>query len=250
MRKKVVVLGGSSGIGKSAAQRFAKEGWQVLVAAPHLEQTEEVVNELEGEGHIALKLNVLDEQELNQLGNVAAKAFFPIDAIVNSIGISKAVEVVQSDFEEWDRLLQVMMYGVIKASRLLIPSLVDGGRIINVTSIHWHRVAKGSSSYGMAKAAITQFTRSLAVELASKNILVNAVAPGFVKTGMSVKEDGQNELDSEWFYDNYIRYDHLPLKRAAEPEEIAGVIWFLAGPDASYITGSVITVDGGLTITF
>ncbi|MBN8859686.1 MAG: SDR family oxidoreductase, partial [Sphingobacteriales bacterium] len=107
-----------------------------------------------------------------------------------------------------------------------------------------------SSAYGMAKAAVTQFTRSLAVEMASRNILVNAIAPGFVDTPMSVKADGKNELLSEWFTDNYIRYDHLPLKRAGHPEEIAGVAYFLSGPDASYMTGSVVTVDGGLTITF
>ena len=102
----------------------------------------------------------------------------------------------------------------------------------------------------MAKAAVTQLTRSLAIELAPRNILANTIAPGFVDTPMSKKADGRNELVSEWFTENYIKNDHLPLKRAAKPEEIAGVAWFLAGPDASYITGSVLTVDGGLTITF
>ena len=102
----------------------------------------------------------------------------------------------------------------------------------------------------MAKAGITQLTRSLAVELAPRNILANTIAPGFIDTPMSVKADGKNELDSEWFKDNYIRYNHLPLKRAGKPEEVAGVAWFLAGADASYITGTVVTVDGGLTITF
>jgi 3-oxoacyl-[acyl-carrier protein] reductase len=126
----------------------------------------------------------------------------------------------------------------------------DGGRIIHITSIHYERVARGSSAYGMAKAAITQLTRSLAVELAHRNILANTVAPGFIDTPMSVKADGKNELESEWFEDNYIKYNHLPLKRAGQPEEVAGVVYFLAGPDASYMTGSVVTVDGGLMITF
>ena len=103
---------------------------------------------------------------------------------------------------------------------------------------------------GSESEADAAWVTSLALELAPRGILANAIAPGFVDTPMSIKADGRNELDSEWFLTNYIRYDHLPLKRAAQPEEIAGVAWFLAGPDASYITGSVITVDGGLTITF
>ena len=141
------------------------------------------------------------------------------------------------------------MYGSVKLCRALVPLIADGGRIVHVTSIQHECAERGSSSYGMAKAALTQYTRSLALELAHRKIVVNAVAPGFVNTPMSIKADGTNEIETEWFRDNYVRYDHLPLKRAAQPEEIAGVILFLAGPDASYMTGSVVTVDGGLTIT-
>ena len=101
----------------------------------------------------------------------------------------------------------------------------------------------------MVKAAINQYCRSLALELADKGILVNAIAPGFVATPMSMV-DGVDELESEWFRSNYISGHHLPLRRAGQPEEIAGVALFLAGKDASYITGQVIVVDGGLTITF
>jgi 3-oxoacyl-[acyl-carrier protein] reductase len=101
----------------------------------------------------------------------------------------------------------------------------------------------------MAKAAINQYCRGLALELAPRNILVNAIAPGFINTPMSVV-NGVNELESAWFHQNYVEGHHLPLKRAGRPEEIAGVAYFLAGNDASYITGQVITVDGGLTITF
>jgi 3-oxoacyl-[acyl-carrier protein] reductase len=101
----------------------------------------------------------------------------------------------------------------------------------------------------MAKAALNQYCRALALELAPHGILVNAIAPGFVSTPMSIV-DGVNELEGEWFLQNYVQGHHLPLKRAGQPEEIASVAWFLAGPDASYITGQVLTVDGGLTITF
>ncbi|MDB5279612.1 MAG: short-chain dehydrogenase/reductase [Ferruginibacter sp.] len=250
MKKKVIILGGSSGIGKATAQRFAKEGWQVLVAAHSLSECIATINLLEGEGHIACQLDVRNDEDLVDLQRLVEEKCFNFDTLVNTIGISQSLAALDSDFSEWDNALQVMLYGSVKSCRVLLPFIKDGGRIIHVTSIHYQRVANGSSAYGMAKAAITQFTRSLAVELAPRNILANTIAPGFVNTPMSIKADGQNEVDTEWFKHNYIQYDHLPLKRAAQPEEIAGVAWFLSGPDASYMTGSVVTVDGGLTITF
>jgi len=250
MRKKVVVLGGSSGIGKAIAERFAKEGWLVLVGAHDRAATQSVVNNLEGEGHIAVEVDVTSEVHIENLKKQVEEKFVSFHVLINSIGISKGVPVLDSDFNEWDSSLQVMLYGAVKLCRALVPMMEEGGRIIHITSIHYERVTNGSSAYGMAKAAVTQLTRSLAVELALRNILANTIAPGFVDTPMSVKADGRNELESEWFKDNYIKYDHLPLKRAAKPEEIAGVAWFLAGPDASYMTGSIVTVDGGLTITF
>ena len=142
-----------------------------------------------------------------------------------------------------------MVNGALYLTRAAVPLLHDGGRIVHVTSIHGDRAEALASSYSMAKAAINQLCRVLAIELAPRGILVNALAPGFIDTPMSVV-NGVNELESDWFKQNYVQGHHLPLKRAARPEEIAGVAFFLAGPDASYITGQVITVDGGLTITF
>lgn len=248
--KNVIVLGGSSGIGKAIAKRFAAEGWRVLIASEDLKKAKDAVEELSGERHHAMEVDVRKDAQIEQLAAFVKKEFGEFDALINSVGVSEGQAVIGSDFNCWDNTLQVMMYGTVKCSRALIPLLKEGGRIIHITSIHHNRVAANSSAYGMAKAAITQFTRCLAVELASRNILVNAVAPGFINTPMSIKADGRNELDSDWFKDNYVKYDHLPLKRAGNPEEVAGVAYFLAGPDASYITGSVITVDGGLTITF
>ena len=250
MKKKIVVLGGSSGIGKATAQRFAQEGWQVIITGHHAKHCEDVFYSLFGEGHFACVTDVRIEADVEKLRQLVTTEFGQIDAFVNSIGTSENAPILDTEFSQWDNSLQVMLYGSVKCSRALIPLLKDGGRIINITSIHYERVAKGSSSYGMAKAAITQFTRSLAAELAPRNILANTIAPGFIRTPMSVKSDGKDELDSAWFHENYIKNDHLPLKRAGQATEIAGVVWFLAGPDSSYMTGSVLTVDGGLTITF
>jgi 3-oxoacyl-[acyl-carrier protein] reductase len=250
MKKKIVVLGGSSGIGKATAERFANEGWRVIVTGSNAKKCADALEILKGEGHFACVSNVRQDADIEKLRLLVEKEFGEIDAFVNSIGISENVSAVDADFSAWDNSLQNMLYGAVKVCRALIPMLKNGGRIIHITSIHYERVASGSSSYGMAKAAITQYTRSLAVELASRNILANTIAPGFIATPMSVKSDGKDELDSEWFYENYVKNDHLPLKRAGKPEEVAGVAWFLASPDASYMTGSVLTVDGGLTITF
>lgn len=249
--KKVVILGGSSGIGKSTAERFAREGWIVLIASSDpVITSQKVIDELSGKGHLACETDVRCDEDIETLRSIVEEKFGNFDVLVNSIGISRSNSVLESDFDQWNDPIQVMLYGTVKVCRALIPLMSDGGRIINITSTHHNRVAKGSSAYGMAKAAITQFTRSLALELAPRNILVNAVAPGFINTPMSVKADGENEMNTTWFKENYIKYDHLPLKRAGEPAEVSGLVYFLSGPDASYITGSVLAVDGGLTITF
>ncbi|MEJ7828714.1 MAG: SDR family oxidoreductase [Segetibacter sp.] len=249
-QKKVIVLGGSSGIGKATAERFAKEGWIVLVVCNNLSHGQGVVDGLNGDGHFAFEADVRKDEDIDNLRKKTMDIFGSFDVLVNSIGISEGFPVLDSCFDCWDNSLQVMIYGSVKSCRALVPLMKDGGRIIHITSIHYERVEKGSSAYGMAKAAITQFTRSLAVELAPRNILSNAIAPGFINTPMSIKKNGDNELESKWFKDNYVINDHLPLKRAGQPDEVSGIVYFLAGPDASYITGSVITVDGGLTVTF
>ena len=249
-QKKVVILGGSSGIGKATAGRFAKEGWAVLIGSHEIVNAQKVVASLEGSGHAAMEIDLRNDNHIEQLKEKVSSLFGHFHALVNSVGVSEGCAIIDSDFNKWDNAIQVMLYGTVKSCRALVPLMLDGGRIIHITSIHHDRVENGSSAYGMAKAAITQFTRSLAMELAPRNILANAIAPGFINTRMSIKADGRNEVETEWFKDNYVKYNHLPLKRAGEPEEVSGLVYFLAGPDASYITGSVITVDGGLTITF
>lgn len=249
-RKTVVILGGSSGIGKATATRFATEGYQVFIGSSDQRKGADVCVALPGDGHRAFEVDVRNADHVSELATRIEQDYGRFDVLVNSVGVSQGMPALESEFEKWDNALQVMLYGTVKSCRLLVPLLKDGGRIIHVTSIHQNRVENGSSAYGMAKAAITQFTRSLALELAPRGILANTVAPGFIDTPMSIKAGGRNELESDWFKDNYIKYNHLPLKRAGQPEEVAGVVWFLAGPDASYITGSVVTVDGGLTTTF
>jgi NAD(P)-dependent dehydrogenase (short-subunit alcohol dehydrogenase family) len=248
-RKKVVVTGASSGIGKSTAIRFAKEGWDVCLVARREGLLQEVLEQLSPGHHLVCAGSYDHSDEVQKMAQTIKQEWTYVDALVNCAGIFATADPVEAPLKTWREPFDTMVNGAVLMTRMVVPIMPDGGRIIHVTSIHGERVERGSSSYAMSKAALNQYCRSLALELAPRNILVNALAPGFVATPMSVV-NGVDELESVWFRNNYIEGHHLPLKRAAQPEEIAGVAFFLAGPDASYITGQVITVDGGLTITF
>lgn len=248
-RKRAQVTGAASGIGAAVARRFAGEGWHVAL------------NDLDGAGleltraglpagqHIAVVGDYASEATSATLRAALAQNWGRLDALVSCAGISREVDALATPLPEWRQVMDTMVHGALAMSRLAAEFMPDGGRIVQVTSIHALRAARGASSYAMAKAAIEALVRALAVELADQRILVNAIAPGFVDTPMS-RAKGTNELDTDWFRDNYVRGEHLPLRRAGRAEEIAGVAWFLCGADATYITGQTITVDGGLTITF
>jgi NAD(P)-dependent dehydrogenase (short-subunit alcohol dehydrogenase family) len=248
-REKVVVTGASSGIGRATAVRFAQEGWDVCVVARRENQLKELMAGFPPGDHLVVPGDYSDPGTAARVDEAIKDHWGRLDALANIAGAYFAAHSIDSSLEEWRKSLDTMINGAVYMTRMAVPWMKTGGRVIHCTSIHGERAEIGSSSYAMAKAAINQYCRGLALELAPLNILVNAVAPGFVRTEMSVV-NGVNELDGEWFKKNYLEGHHLPMKRAGMPEEIAGVVFFLAGPDATYLTGQVITVDGGLTITF
>ena len=248
-RKKVLITGAASGIGKATATRFAAEGYDVCLNDVQVEKLHASLKVLPAGDHCVLEGSYADKHTIVKGEKLLKEKWGSVDALVNCAGLFEKSDPVETDLEQWRKVFDIMVDGCVLISRLAVQFMPAGGRLIHITSIHGTRAEKYASSYAMAKSAINQYCRSMALELAEKNILVNAIAPGFVDTAMSVV-DGQNELEGQWFKDNYINSHHLPLKRAAQPEEIAGVAFFLAGKDASYITGQVITVDGGLTITF
>ena len=248
-KKKVVITGASSGIGLATAERFAREGWDVCVTARRENELRNLVASFPQGEHLIVPGDYSDPGTAERIGQLAKDRWGRLDALANIAGVYFAAHSIDSTLEEWRKSFDIMFNGAVYMTRMAVPLMVEGGRIIHCTSIHGERAEFGSSGYASAKAAINQYCRSLALELAPRNILVNALAPGFIRTPMSVV-NGVNELDGEWFRKNYIEGHHLPLKRAGLPEEIAGVVYFLAGADASYLTGQVITVDGGLTITF
>ncbi len=249
MTPNVLISGASSGIGRATALRFAREGWNVGLLARREALLQELLAELPAGNHFLCAGDYQDAATIQQLERAIQARWGKLNALVNCAGVFTPVNLLEVPMEEWRRSFDMMVNGALRLSTLAVRFMDEGGRIIHITSIHGERAERGASAYSTAKAAINQLCRALALELADRGILVNAIAPGFVDTPMSVV-DGVNELQSEWFRKNYIEGHHLPLRRAAKPEEIAGVAFFLAGPDASYITGQVITVDGGLTITF
>jgi NAD(P)-dependent dehydrogenase (short-subunit alcohol dehydrogenase family) len=248
-RKKVLITGAASGIGRATAIRFANEGFDVCVNDIQLEKLRTLLNELSEGNHLLLHGSYSENDTVLEGEKMIQQNWGSVDALINCAGVFEKTNPLEMDIDRWRIIFDTMLNGCLFMTRLAVKFMKHSGRIIHITSIHGTRAETNASSYSMAKAAINQFCRSMALELADRNILVNGIAPGFVDTAMSIV-DGQNELDSQWFMDNYVNNQHLPLRRAANPDEIAGVAFFLAGKDASYITGQVITVDGGLTITF
>lgn len=248
-RKTVLITGAASGIGRASALRFAAEGFDVCLNDLQEEKLRSVLQEMPAGDHIILTGSYSDDKTIRAGEELIRKNWGSLDVLINCAGLFEKTDSIQMDLERWRIIFDTMMAGCVRMTRLAARNMQEGGRIIHISSIHGERAEMYASSYSVAKAAINQYCRAMALELADKNILVNAIAPGFVNTAMSVV-DGQNELDTQWFREQYVNNQHLPLRRAARAEEIAGVAFFLAGKDASYITGQVITVDGGLTITF
>jgi 3-oxoacyl-[acyl-carrier protein] reductase len=248
-RKTVLVTGAASGIGKASAVRFAMEGFDVCLNDLQAEKLQSVLKELPPGNHLLLPGSYANEKIISAGEELIGKTWGSLDVLINAAGIFEKTDSIKMDLGHWRVIFDTMMEGCVRMTRLAAGKMSEGGRIIHISSIHGGRAEMHASSYSVAKAGINQYCRAMALELADKNILVNAIAPGFVNTGMSIV-DGQNELDTPWFHDNYVKGQRIPLRRAASPEEIAGVAFFLAGKDSTYITGQVITVDGGLTITF
>lgn len=239
-----VVTGASRGIGKAIALELAKNGANIVVNYSGSEaKAEEVVAEVQALGVKAIKIqaNIADEDAVKQLMKQTVKEFGSIDILVNNAGITKDNLLMRMKEDEFDQVIQTNLKGTFLCTKAVTRQMMKqkSGRIINVASIVGVSGNPGQANYVAAKAGVIGLTKTTAKELASRNILVNAVAPGFISTDMTdqLSEEQRESL-----------LQIVPLARLGKPEDVARVIRFLASEDASYITGQTIHIDGGMVM--
>jgi 3-oxoacyl-[acyl-carrier protein] reductase len=240
--KVAIVTGASRGIGRAIARELAKFGASVVVNyASSSQAADELVSEITqaGGSAIALAADVSKEEQVDALINAAIEKFNRVDILVNNAGITRDTLLLRMKLEDWQAVIDLNLTGVFLCTRAVSKIMLKqrSGRIINITSVAGQMGNPGQANYSAAKAGVIGFTKTVAKELASRGITVNAVAPGFIATDMT------SNLDAE----GILKY--IPLGRYGQPEDIAGMVRFLAAdPAASYITGQVFNVDGGMVM--
>ena len=242
MNKTVLVTGATRGIGRQIAITFAKHGYNVVVN--YRTENENLVslkNEIEDLGVkcLAVQGDVSNYEECQNIAKVAVEELGNIDVLVNNAGITKDTLFIRMKEEEFRQVIDVNLIGTFNMTKAVTTYMMKArsGRIINISSVVGISGNAGQANYASSKAGIIGFTKSLAKELASRNILVNAVAPGFIATDMTnvLKDEVKEHI-----------LNSIPLKREGKAEEVASVVKFLASEDSSYITGQVINIDGGM----
>lgn len=239
-----MITGASRGIGRECAIRLAKLGHRVAINYnSHPEDASEVVKIIESGGGKAIKVNanVADRAAVEAMVEETEDKFGPIEVLINNAGIISDSLLMRMRDEDFDRVIDTNLMGTYYCTRLVVPSMIKQrwGRIINVSSVVGIRGNAGQTNYAASKAAVHGFTKSLAKEVAGRNITVNAVAPGYINTATT------NVL-SEKLKDTVLQW--IPMGRFGEVEEVAPLIVFLCSEEARYMTGDVLRVDGGMAI--
>ena len=241
--KVALITGGARGIGKSIAMLFAGEGADIVVADVNLELAAKTASEIESLGRksMALELDVTDYAKVEEGVNKILDKFGKVDILVNNAGITKDNLLLRMSQAEWDAVINVNLKGTFNCIKAVSRPMVKqrSGRIISIASIIGLMGNWGQANYAASKAGIIALTKTVAKELATRNINANAVAPGFIQTDMTAKlpEDVKKKM-----------MEAIPMAKLGMPEDVANVCLFLASQESNYITGQTITVDGGMVM--
>jgi 3-oxoacyl-[acyl-carrier protein] reductase len=236
-----LVTGASRGIGKACAQSLAGAGYRVVLAARSGDKLGEVANELQGRGAeaFAVEMDLGSNESITAGFAKAVKEFGRIDILVNNAGVTKDGLAVRMKQADWETVLRINLSGAFYAMQQVLPAMMKErwGRIVNISSVVGEMGNAGQANYVASKAGLIGLTKSLAQEVGSRHITVNAVAPGFIETDMThgLSEELKQKMLSQ-----------TPLKRMGTAEEIASAVKFLVSEEASFITGHVLDVNGGI----
>jgi len=239
--KVALITGGGRGIGKEIALRFAKEGIDIALCDVNLEDARKTAEEIEGLGRkvIAFNTDVTNSTQVQDMIDKILDKFSKIDILINNAGITRDNLILRMTEEEWDRVISVNLKGTFLCTKMVSKVMLKqrSGKIVNIASIIGIMGNVGQSNYAASKAGIIGLTKSVAKELAPRGICVNAIAPGFIKTDMTLRlpDDVKNKMLSM-----------IPLGRFGEARDVAELALFLSSENSSYITGQVIQVDGGM----
>ncbi|WLR43564.1 3-oxoacyl-[acyl-carrier-protein] reductase [Bacillus carboniphilus] len=242
--KTAIVTGASRGIGKAIALELASQGANVIVNyAGNKQKADEVVNAIKelGRNSMSIQADVSNENDVKEMIKVVKEQFDTIDILVNNAGVTRDNLLLRMNETEWDDVIETNLKGVYLCIKSVARQMMKqrNGRIINLASVVGISGNAGQANYVAAKAGVIGLTKSCAKEFASRNITVNAVAPGFIVTDMTEKlpENVQNQMLNE-----------IPLKRFGDPKDVAHIVSFLASENSGYITGQTIQVDGGMVM--
>ena len=238
----VFVTGGSRGIGKAIALKYAENGYNIVINyVSEKTDVNELKNQFEKYGieSLIVKADVSKAEEVENVVKQAIKKFGRIDVLVNNAGITRDTLLMRMKEEDFDKVIEINLKGTFLVTKVVTPYMMKkrNGRIINLASVVGVTGNAGQSNYSASKAGIIGFTKSVAKELASRNIRANAVAPGFINTDMTsvLSDDVKANINAQ-----------IPMKRMGTAREIANVVYFLGSEESSYITGQVINIDGGM----
>jgi NAD(P)-dependent dehydrogenase (short-subunit alcohol dehydrogenase family) len=236
---RTIVTGSAHGIGAAIADRLRARG-------------DRVVGLDREEGQDVVITDLADPDARERGAALAVDRLGGVDILVTVAGIFRQGSIHTSGVDDWRAVWAVNLEAPMDLMRWVSPQMIAQGfgRIVTITSVHARQAQPGCLAYDVSKAGLEAATRSAALDLAPHGILANAVAPGFVRTRMSLRPDGSDETDTDEFRQRYVETGKLPLGRGAVPAEIAPAVEFLSSRDNTYITGQVLTVDGGLSMTF